>query len=469
MRSLIKNYCKANDGQFGLTFAIASVPLMVAIGLALDSAIAHQKIQGLQDALDASALAAVVSGNMTITERENRARTVFGQNFNTHSDVKLDVVASHTRVDVTAKLIKDTILMGLSGTDSIEIVETSAAIRTTEDTICIMTLDETKSGSLLFEKDALVSAPGCSIQVNSSSPTAIISSGNNKPIAKSICSAGGSRGNLPVEIKNQCSIVSDPYDHIQAPPTSACDYGPIRLFSFSSYQEIMYVNEHDTVLQPGVYCDGLHIYDSSVKFAPGTYIIQDGPLTIGHGATVVGEDVTFVFRGAGSVLYTYEDVKMDLKASSSGPYAGLLFFQDKYSSVDDTSIIKGGVDMNLVGTMYFPSQNLFVGGVGKMGAASPAMAFIAKNMTFTSDIEQIVSLNESNILQLKSMLEFAIGLGGTLGLTDYQVTEASSSLNGGKKGNAKFETSILTDHTEAGLPPILPRSDAGARLLPKGQ
>jgi len=468
MRSLVKKYLRADEGQFGLTFAILSLPLLLAVGVALDSAILYKKSQGLQNALDTSALAAVIAGNMTIEDRKARAQKVFNENFISPGDVKLDVQASATRVDVTATLTKKTVLMGLTGANSVEIIETAAAIRTVEDTICIMTLDPSKSGSLLFEKDAYVNAPACSIQVNSDSSTAIRSSASSRPNAKSICVAGGSQGNLPNEIKGECARVDDPYSHIQAPATSACDYGPISLFSFSSYQEIMYVNEQDKLLKPGVYCDGLHIYDSSVKLAPGTYIIKDGPLTIGHNSTVVGEDVTFVFQGEGSVLYTYEDVKMTLKAPSTGQYAGLLFFQDKYSSIDDTSIIKGGVDMNLVGTMYFPSQSLFIGGVGKMGATSPAMAFIAKNITFTSDIEQIVSLNESNILQLKSMLEFAIGLGGSLGLTDYEVTESVVSLDSGKDAN-KFETSILTNHREAGLPPILPRSDDGARLLPKGQ
>ena len=61
-------------------------------------------------------------------------------------------------------------------------------------------------------------------------------------------------------------------------------------------------------LNPGTYCLGLHIYDSQVKLNPGTYIIKDGPLTIGHNSSVVGDGVTFVFTGEDSLLYTYEEV-----------------------------------------------------------------------------------------------------------------------------------------------------------------
>jgi len=446
-----------------MTFAIISIPLLLAVGVALDSTRAMNDYQGLQEALDAAALAAVLPGNVTKEQRKQLAIETFNANFSSHRKVKLDIDAAHTRVDIKGSLVQENLLMGISGKDELTIINTSSAIRTQEDTICVMTLDPVKRGSLQIEKDAFLSAPGCSVQVNSNSPQAIMSTAIKPPEVKSICSAGGSDGNLPSNIKGECEIIKDPYESLKAPATSACDYGPISLFSFASYAEVMAVGETDKVLSPGTYCDGLHIYDSSVTLLPGTYIIQNGPLTIGKNSSVQGEGITFVFKGDDSVLYTYDDIKIDLKAPSDGDYAGLLFFQDAASSVDQTSIIKGGVNMNLVGTMYFPTQNLFIGGVGNMGASSPAMAFIAKNITFTSDIETIVSQNEANILQLKTMLEFAVKLGGDLGLTDYAVSERSVSGTNGL--TTDFNTTISTDHSSAGIPPILPRSDAGARLV----
>ena len=463
MNNIFKAYCGDTNGHFGLTFAVLSVPLLLAVGVALDSSRAMSEYHGMQDALDAAALAAVMPGNITTEQRKILATDTFNANFKAHEKVTLDINAGHTRVDVEGSFVQQNFLMGISGKDELNVRNTSSAIRTQEDTICVMTLDPVRRGSLQIEKDAFLSAPGCSVQVNSNSPQAIVSTAMKPPAVKSICSAGGSDGNLPVNIKNQCETISDPYAALEAPVSANCDYGPISLFSLSSYQEIMSAGAVDKVLKPGTYCDGLHIYDSSVTLEPGVYIIQDGPLTIGQNSSVSGEGVTFIFKGEDSVLYTYDEVKMDLKAPDDGPYAGLLFFQDRASSVDETSIIKGGVNMNLVGTMYFPTQNLFVGGVGNMGASSPAMAFIAKNITFTSDIEAIVSQNEANILQLKDMLEFAIALGGDLGLTSYRVSPGKAL---GKKGlETSFNTTISTDHSAAGLPPILPRSDAGARLV----
>lgn len=83
--------------------------------MALDTALLYKKAEGLQRALDNAALAAVVSGNMSIDERKKRAEVVFNQNFISPEDVTLDIQASDTRVDVKAKLVKNTILMDLSG------------------------------------------------------------------------------------------------------------------------------------------------------------------------------------------------------------------------------------------------------------------------------------------------------------------------------------------------------------------
>ena len=461
--NIFKNYVRNSDGHIGLTFAIMSVPLLLAVGVAIDSSRAMNEYHGMQEALDAAALAAVLPGNVSTEQRKRLAVETFNTNFPSHDKVKLDINAAFARVDITGSMVQQNIIMGITGKDEISVVNTSSAVRTQEDTICVMTLDPVKRGSLHIEKDAFLSAPGCSVQVNSNSEQAIISTAIKPLEVKSICTAGESAGNLPNNIKNQCAIVSDPYASFEAPVSSGCDYGPISLFSLSSYQDIMSAGAKDKVLKPGIYCDGLHIYDSSVTFEPGVYVIQGGPLTIGNNSTVKGDGVTFIFKGEGSVLYTYDEVTVDLTAPAEGPYAGLLFFQDRASSVDETSIIKGGVNMNLVGTMYFPTQNLFVGGVGNMGSSSPAMAFIAKNITFTSDIEAIVTQNEANILQLKNMLEFAITLGGDLGLTNYRITPGKAV--GKDSLKTSFNTTISTDHSAAGLPPILPRSDAGARLI----
>ncbi len=494
MRRILKSYLKEESGQFALITAIFAVPLVICIGIAIDTAFIHNKSTTLQTSLDSAALAAVIPGNLSNDERANYAKEVFHHNYDDPFPVDVKVIASPSRVDIQGVVEKETLFMGIGGTNSVSQRQKSAAIKTVEDVICVMTLDPTARGSLRFEKNALVQAPACSIQVNSSDQNALIAAGNYQPNAKKICVHGGVNGNVGPNAQANCSALPDPYEHITVPNmvggSSECNYGPVdalvpaaaqALFEYLIFggvnqnivdqvYEIMdttfAVGPNNDVRYPGVYCHGLHFYDSETTLMPGTYYMQDGPLSIGAGASVVGDGVTFVFRGENSYLYTYDDVSIDFKAPRTGEYAGLIFLQDRNSSTDMTSIIKGNTNIKLVGTTYLPTQDLFVGGLGEMGATSPAMAFIAENITFTSDIDEIISANEDDFQYFKFAMEEVANMLFQMGLSPYQVDYSSAT--GGSDGSLEkdFTTNIQThlgSQAETGIP--FAKSDGGARLV----
>ena len=495
MKRLLQNYWGDSSGQFAIMTAILTLPLTVCIGIAIDTAYVHNKATGLQTALDSAALASVVPGNLTNEERADFAKQVFSQNYDPEIPVEIKVHATESRVDIQGTIEKETLFLGLAGSNKITQSNKSAAIKTIEDVICIMTLDKEARGSLRFEKNAIVNTPGCSIQVNSSDQNALIAAGNYQPNAKRICVHGGVNGNAGPNVQANCTALDDPYANLEIPKFSGsyedCNYGPIdniadsaidALFQYlffgsvdqTTIDEVMEVLEttfaisYDPMSEiryPGVYCHGLHFYDAETTLMPGTYYIQDGPLSFGGGAKVTGDGVTFVFRGDNSYLYTYDDVFLDLTAPRSGKYAGLLFAQDKNSSDTLTSIIKGNADIRLVGTSYFPTQDLFIGGLGTMGASSPAMAFIAENIVFTSDIEDVISSNEKDFQYFKQAMLEGVNFVHQLGLTDYSVDlNAIASRSGTSIQN--FTTTILTNlgtEVQTGLP--MPKTDGGARLV----
>ena len=481
MRKL-KNFLADTSGQFAIITAILAVPLLVCTGVAIDTAMLHKKSNSLQGALDSAALAAVIPGNLTNQDREDYAKQVFDENYGGTEAVSLSVSATDSRVDIQGSVEKETLFMGLVGKNKLSQKNKSAAIKTIEDVICIMTLNKSDRGSLTIENNALLNAPGCSIQVNSSNNQALVSAGNYKPLAKKICVHGGVTGNLAPNVQANCTYIEDPYANLKAPDVagySECDYGPIDALKLAflfdadaiikEVGDTVNVGERGGTLSPGIYCHGLHIYDSEITFEPGTYIIHEGALTIGNGSIVKGDDVTFIFTGEDSFLYTYDDVSIDFTAQKEGPYAGLVFYQDPNASRGEISIIKGSADIRIVGTVYFPTQDLFVGGLGLMGANSPAMAFIANNMTFTSDIDKIISQGESRIQLFKTIIEILANNSTDLSAR-YASLPPSSGTGGANPGTAAkdFTTSILTStgsHKGAGLPPILPRSDGGARLV----
>ena len=142
-----------------------------------------------------------------------------------------------------------------------------------------------------------------------------------------------------------------------------------------------------STLSPGDYCGGLSIGGSaSVSFQPGIYIIKDGPLSVsGSGGQVEGKGVTFYFLGEKAILSLSGGAVINLAAPTSGPYAGLVFVQDKDNPPAKTNKIAGDTNVKLVGVAYFPSQTLDVVGNGEFGILSPYMAFVADKLQFSGN------------------------------------------------------------------------------------
>lgn len=207
------------------------------------------------------------------------------------------------------------------------------------------------------------------------------------------------------------------------------------------------------VFYPGTYCGGLTVDGKNVRFAPGTYIIKDGPLTFKNGASAKAVDVSFVMTGGNAVVTVESGSYVDVKAPKTGPMAGLAFFQDQHnvsspmggkkdrfrslpmadsaqlaadrdikkdpntpkqpSAATGVNLISSGGELNVTGTMYFPTQALDVVGDSVLGAKAPATSFIAYQVTFSGETKAAVAV----------------------------------------------------DYVKGGIPPMLPRSDDGARLV----
>ncbi|HEY6444547.1 MAG TPA: pilus assembly protein TadG-related protein [Candidatus Acidoferrales bacterium] len=102
----------------------------------------------------------------------------------------------------------------------------------------------------------------------------------------------------------------------------------------------------------------------TTNFAPGVYVISGGNLTIGGNATVTGTGVTFYFTN-GATISVSGSASLQLTAPTTGPYAGILFFQDPN---DTNPPLLGGVGNVLSGILYFPKAPLTLSGGSSVGA-----------------------------------------------------------------------------------------------------
>jgi len=122
------------------------------------------------------------------------------------------------------------------------------------------------------------------------------------------------------------------------------------------------------VLNSGTYCGGINIGPgANVTFNPGIYTLtstsgSNGGLTIGVGTTVSGTDVGFYNYGPnGGVNFVCSSCtagNVSLTAPTSGPWEGILFFQNPQDSASSVVVGSAFFNTKLTGTSYFPNASV---------------------------------------------------------------------------------------------------------------
>jgi hypothetical protein len=118
-------------------------------------------------------------------------------------------------------------------------------------------------------------------------------------------------------------------------------------------------------LDPGTYCNTITLNNGSLTFNPGVYILQNG-MDVGGNATV-SNNTTGGDGSGGVMLYTtggnfnfHGGNSITLNAPTTGPYRGILMWQDKSDTQADN--LKGQSAQLLNGVLYFPKSALTFNG-----------------------------------------------------------------------------------------------------------
>jgi hypothetical protein len=229
---------------------------------------------------------------------------------------------------------------------------------------CIYVLNPSASGALSANGNVTI-AIGCGLLVDSSSSTGLSVVGHVSITASTIgivggYSAGGSSTFTPTP-KTGVIAASDPLAYVPAPTVGSCAHTNFSLngsngSSGSPYQ-----------LYAGTYCGGITVHGNAVlNFNPGTYVLAGGGMSISANTTMTGTGITFYNTtgtgGYGAISFSGNGTA-NLSAPTSGPLAGILFFQDR--SIPGTaagSTITGNSSSTFDGAIYFATTALSFGG-----------------------------------------------------------------------------------------------------------
>lgn len=168
----------------------------------------------------------------------------------------------------------------------------------------------------------------------------------------------------------------DPLADLAAPSYGSCDHD----------DEVVLEEEGTYTLSPGVYCGGIRVgEEATVTFQSGLYVVTGTGLKVGEESSASGDEVTFYLTdGAGgwSTLKLEEGSTLDLTAPTSGPYAGIAFFQDRDTPSTERFLIEDVASAFVDGGIYVPSIHFWLETNGPIELTG---VVVADTMTYETD------------------------------------------------------------------------------------
>jgi Flp pilus assembly protein TadG len=286
----------------------------------------------------------------------------------------VEVIITQTRASLLARSILP----------SLTLTARAVAIAGNAAGSCVLALDPTASGAITANGNPTVDL-NCGIATNSSSSSALLLNGNATINATSASIVGNylingpSRLNTP-DTKIGAPPTADPYESLQVPPYGGCDHTNFTINGLGTYH-----------IQPGVYCGGITIngsptviFDAGATPEASIYTIDGGSFTVNGSPNVSGSGVSVVLTSSTHSSYGNMAINgtptLDLTAPSSGPMAGMVFFQDRNAPSGGSNVFNGTSDSVIGGVLYFPQQQVTLNGNPTAGDA--CMQLVARTVTF---------------------------------------------------------------------------------------
>jgi len=261
-------------------------------------------------------------------------------------------------VDVVVRREVDIFMLGWFLSSDPKIAATATGGLRNLGSNCVISLNGTASRAVEFVGGANANI-GCGVTSNSNSSSSLYIGGT----ATLNANPAQAHGDIVVDgggVLNS-TLPPMPYSPQVADPFSGRSF-PLTMMA-CTYPSDLVVNGTLTI-GPAVaggsvrICGDLTVQPSgNLTLQAGTYYVQ-GDLTIQ--GTLTGDGVTLVLTGpdpssVGTINITAQ-ATVTLTAPSTGPYAGLIIYQDRIADSSSSNKLLGGSDMNLLGAIYAPSK-----------------------------------------------------------------------------------------------------------------
>lgn len=363
--------------------AITLVALLGLVGLASDTALVMLTGNHLQNAADASALAAVqlvrtdqdaarqlavqiAQANSAASEPVqlalNAANAADGdvvvgyfdrdvQTFTptTESPNAVRVVARRTEGSAGGPL--PLVFAGMVGVENANVTRDAIAMIGGGTGAGLITLNRTDPCSLLIRGNATLEVNNGDIQVNSNSNRAACTNGNPTVRTDLINIVGESN-------MRESSVTGEIHEHQDYMPDPLAFLPEV---NYVGWPNLGQINTGGTY-PPGYYAGGITLNAGhNVTLEPGIYVLDGEGLRTNGNATLIAHNVMFFVVGSG-VVHLNGTGQTVVTPPDSGTYEGVSIFTARDNTNDN--LLNGTGLLDLQGTLYFPAAHVSVGGTG---------------------------------------------------------------------------------------------------------
>ena len=218
---------------------------------------------------------------------------------------------------------------------------------------CIYALNPSAAGAISVGGTASLTS-SCGILVDSNNACAISTNGTATLSATEYDVVGNTCTHNPLTPTPNTGIspAGDPLASLPVPasPNYHCDY-----VNYSS------PNQSTVTINPGTYCGGIHIGNSTVTLNSGNYILVGGGLSTQSANSIVSGSGVMIYNTYGQTdqgNYSYSGNSIAANSSATftapttGTYAGILFFDDRTAPANNPDVYGGGATAVYQGVIY---------------------------------------------------------------------------------------------------------------------
>jgi Putative Flp pilus-assembly TadE/G-like len=358
---------KNQSGQALISTVLALTVLLGFGGLAIDMGVLRYEKRLQQTAADAAAVAGasnLTHGGVTTGAKSASAANGFTDGVNNVVVTINNPPASGPHsgngnyVEALVVAVQPTYFMQIFGINSETITARAVATNISggANSGCLYTLGPPSSSieGVNINGSAILNAPTCGIVDNGNYNTkgnALIVNASTFGVSGSANVSGPGGTITCTSGTSSCPTYgapasSDPLSYLSPPAVQSPSFGDV-------------TTSGTQTLQPGTYSSITIGKNSTVTMNPGIYYVDSsGGMTFNGAGTVIGDGVTVYFTNGATINATGGGNKLDIQLSppTSGPYAGVLFYQDP----NDTAAPSLGGDNNsfFKGILYFPKSQL---------------------------------------------------------------------------------------------------------------